>query len=102
MEIKNILSGLGQYEKTKLEKSGNEPVRSKKDSSVSESSKGDQVQFSDEALLRTEAYKAATAAPDVRRDKVEAIKAQIANGTYEIDSQKIAERMLSDDADFLG
>lgn len=102
MEIKNLLNGLGQYEKTKLEKSENEPVRSKKDSGAAESKKGDTVQFSDEALLRTEAYKSASSAADVRRDKVEALKAQIANGTYQVDSRKIAERMLSEDAEFLG
>ena len=32
--------------------------------------------------------------PDVRSDKVQAIKKQIKNGTYEIDSDKTAEEML--------
>ena len=101
MEIKTLLGGLGQYEKTKLEKSESEPVRGKKDNGSVESKKGDTVTFSDAALLRTEAHKAASAAPDVRRDKVEAIKAQIANGSYVVDSRKIAERILVEDAELL-
>ena len=34
--------------------------------------------------------------PDVRADKVEQLKNQIENGTYEIKSEEIAEKMLKD------
>jgi len=61
--------------------------------------KGDKVSFSDEGRLRTEAYKEAMNAPEVREDKVAAIKAQIASGEYEIDSKKIAEGILRDEID---
>ena len=59
--------------------------------------KGDRVSLSDEGRLRTEAYKEAMNAPDVRSDKVAAIKAQIEAGEYEIDSTKIAEGILKEE-----
>ena len=61
--------------------------------------KGDRVSLSDEGRLRTEAYKEAMGAPDVRADKVAAIKAQIASGEYQIDSTKIAEGILKEEID---
>jgi negative regulator of flagellin synthesis FlgM len=99
MEIKNYLNGIGQYDKTSLEKSGTDAVRNAKDSAATETSKGDAVQFSDEALLRAEAYKTASATSDVRSDKVAALKAQVANGTYQVDGSKIAANLLADETD---
>jgi negative regulator of flagellin synthesis FlgM len=34
--------------------------------------------------------------PDVREDKVAELKEQVESGTYEIDAEKIAEKMLKD------
>lgn len=45
-------------------------------------------------LLFTEALAAAHNAPDVRQDRIEAIRAQIANGTYEIDIKRLAEKLI--------
>ena len=55
---------------------------------------GDRVSVSPQARLFTEAYAAATNAPEVRQDKVNALKEQVANGTYQVDSRKIAEKLL--------
>ena len=57
-------------------------------------SKMDTVSVSDEAMLRTEAYRAAMNGPDVRQDKVDAIKGRIADGTYQINPRQIAAGML--------
>ena len=38
---------------------------------------------------------AATAGPPVNHAKVEAVKTQISNGTFQIDSQKVAQRLYS-------
>ncbi len=104
MEIKNTLGGLNPYERARIETSESETVRPRRESGhVAENApRGDRVQFSDEAMLRTEAYKAASNAPDVRRDRVEEIKARVAAGTYEMDSRKIAERLVKDDIEFPG
>ena len=45
-------------------------------------------------MLRTEAYRAAMNAPDVRQDKIDALRGRIADGTYRIDSRRIAAGML--------
>lgn len=45
-------------------------------------------------LLFTEALAAAHNAPDVRQDRIEAIRAQIASGDYEIDTKRLAENLI--------
>lgn len=56
------------------------------------------VQLSDSGKKRAEeqkkAFEIAKNTPDVREDKVAAIKAKIQAGTYEVDSGKIADGML--------
>ena len=59
-----------------------------------DASRMDTVSVSDEAMLRTEAYRAAMNAPDVRQDKIDALRGRIADGTYRIDSRRIAAGML--------
>lgn len=57
----------------------------------------DEVSMSHDALLLTEALRAAQSAPDIRQDKVEALKAAIEAGTYNINCQLIAERIASEE-----
>lgn len=63
---------------------------------------GAQVNISEQAQLMNKASEVARSAPDVRRDKVDALKAQILNGTYKIDSETVAEKLLQShlDTDF--
>lgn len=51
------------------------------------------------SLLLTEALNAAHNAPDIRRARVEAIRAQIESGEYEIDSRKLAESLIRENPD---
>lgn len=66
----------------------------------SEPSKSNRVNKNDELSLSSTAkdYQFAMNAirniPDIRKDKVEAIKEQIRTGTYVIDAGKIAEKIL--------
>lgn len=101
MEIKNVLNGLNPYEQSaKLEKAEGQQVKSKRDSTAtSANTQGDRVRFSDEALLRTEAFQSASSTSDVRQDKVAEIKARIAAGEYQVDSRKIAENLIRDEID---
>lgn len=64
----------------------------KQDASANTAS--DRVTVSFDAVLRGEALKAASSAPDVRQDKVDEIKERVDTGQYLIDSQNIAKRML--------
>ena len=58
--------------------------------------KADTVVLSDMAKKVQEAQKQLKAMPDVREDKVAQLKEQIENGTYEINEEKIADKMLKD------
>lgn len=55
----------------------------------------DAVSISDSARSMVAARKAVGDAPEVRADKVSAIKASIADGTYSIDSRRLAAKILS-------
>ena len=54
----------------------------------------DQLKISDGAIEFQHALQKLKNARDVRMEKVDAIKAQIQAGTYEIDGNKIAEKMV--------
>lgn len=53
----------------------------------------DKVTLSSSALRDVVAQEAA-AAPDIRQDKIDALKASLASGSYAVDSQDIAGRLL--------
>jgi negative regulator of flagellin synthesis FlgM len=56
--------------------------------------KTDTVVLSDAAKKIQDAKKQLDAIPDIREDKVAQLKEQVENGTYEIDAEKIADKML--------
>jgi len=58
--------------------------------------KTDTVVLSDAAKRIQEAKKQLDAMPDIREDMVARLKEQVENGTYEIDAEKIAGKMLKD------
>ena len=73
--------------------SDNRAVESRPDS-PSPARRGDRVSLSPQARELLNAQKALDAIPDVRTDKVEETKARIADGTYRIDSEQIAAKMI--------
>jgi negative regulator of flagellin synthesis FlgM len=54
----------------------------------------DQVTLSDAARQMAAAHDAVKAAPDVRQDKVDAIKQQIDSGTYQVSAHVLARKMV--------
>ena len=58
--------------------------------------KTDTVDISDTAKRVSSAREELDRIPDVREDKVAELKAQIENGTYKVDSEKIADKMLKE------
>lgn len=103
MEIKNYLKNLDPY-RTKLEQSELQAKRNaaRKESDAASSPQGDRVSLSNEAKLRTEAYSAALAAPDVRQEKVDALKSKVESGEYQVDSRAVAEKLLKEEQDLFG
>lgn len=96
MEIKNV--NLDMY-RSHLER--NETLRTRDHSAAktaptppSAASVGDRVSVSRDAMLRTEAFRAALGAPDVRQEKVNTIKERINSGTYQIDNKRIASKLV--------
>ena len=57
---------------------------------------GDPVSLSPQAREFHAARAAIAVMPEIREEKVAAIRAQIEAGTYEVDSEKIAGRMIED------
>lgn len=55
----------------------------------------DNFTVSEEARDFQAVFRAVSKAPDVRQDKIDAIKKQIQEGTYNISSEDIANKMLS-------
>lgn len=78
----------------------NQKVETKKEVQEVSQTKGkkDEVQISKEAMdfqLVMKAAKAAQNIPDIREEVIAPIKEKLDNGTYEIDSKSIAEKLLT-------
>jgi len=58
--------------------------------------KADTVVISDAAKRVQEARSQLDDIPDVREDKVSQLRSQIQNGTYEINAEKIADKMIKE------
>lgn len=104
MDIKNILGGANPYTQTKVEQGEETGAAAKlaaKAKAKSASSTGDRVSVSEDAKLMAEAAKRAQEAPDVRVDRVEALRAQVQSGTYTPDSRQIAQKMVDGQVEFM-
>lgn len=65
--------------------------------SQSSSSSGDvSASISSKARELASAKAVANSAPDVREDKIAALKQRIASGAYHVDADKIADRLVDD------
>lgn len=100
MEIKNtLLKQIDPYRSKIDSKSDAASGRGRASGEASSApAQGDRVSLSPSALMHTVAHAAATRAPEVRQEKVDAIKDRLANGEYAIDSKAIAKKLLETDA----
>lgn len=97
MKIIGALTGLKTYER--VEKPGGTPDKGR--SSSSQGKKGDSVELSREGKLYSSALREAQSAPEVRRAKVQAIKAKVDAGEYVLDTRKTAQKIVEEDLDLL-
>lgn len=67
-----------------------------KDRAAHTGAKADTVDISDTAKRVNAAREELDRIPDVREEKVAQLKKQIENGSYKVDPEKIAEKMLKD------
>lgn len=56
----------------------------------------DRVELSRDAIVIDAARKAIADTPAIREDKVEALRQQIQNGTYQVPSEQIADKILAE------
>lgn len=77
---------------------GNSATRGKEDEKRSDnkSSRVDSVVLSNNARSVAAAVDAVKSAPDVRAEKVDAIKQRVTDGTYHVDARVLARKMLKD------
>ncbi len=95
MEItpKNNITNIDAYVNQVNDKQKTDTSPEKAEKNVA---KTDTVELSQTAKELQEAKKQLDTIPDVRMDKVEELKAQIENGTYERNSEEIAEKILKE------
>ena len=96
MEIKSSMQKLVDPYTQQVQKQSVQKPEAQSQAGQAQST-GDRVSVSHEARMLTEAYAAATNAPEIRQDKVATLKAQIANGTYAPNSRAIAEKLLQNE-----
>lgn len=102
MKITNpMLGNLDPYGQARVEqKNGDTAERAAGQAQAS--AQGDRVSLSDEARLLTVARAEAAAAPEVRREKIDALKQSVADGTYTVDSRKVAQNLVASEAMLAG
>jgi negative regulator of flagellin synthesis FlgM len=76
------------HDKTKVDPSENKPDKA--------AARTDTVVISDAAKRIQEARMQLDEIPDVREDKVDQLRNQIENGTYKIDADRIAGKMITE------
>ncbi len=67
----------------------------------SASATSDTIEVSSEGIIRTEAFRSAMSASEVRQEKVRAIKEKLANGQYFIDTKQLALNILKSEVELL-
>lgn len=85
MRIDSISRAYEAYKSQKI-------TPAKKNSIVSSK---DQVELSHVAKEFGSVYKMALEVPDIRKDRVDSLKEQIKSGTYDVKSEEVADKMMS-------
>lgn len=97
----NTPNHLGNVEKAKAENtqdilSNKAKVGTDSAAGSPRTSSGASVEISDNARLMQKAMQAAKNAPESRADKVQQLKKAILNGSYKVDSQKVADKLVDE------
>ncbi len=87
MKVNNVSGALGVYQQ-----SGTRKVAPKQE--VARTTKTDEIVLSAEAQQRLALKDKVTQAPEVRQERIEELRKQIASGTYRPHAREVADRML--------
>ncbi|NPB10049.1 MAG: flagellar biosynthesis anti-sigma factor FlgM [Thermodesulfobacteria bacterium] len=95
MKVENLYQRFAVQNTEQVKQSQNETAKS--GAQVQERAQNrDRVELSSTAREMKKIESVLETTPDVRADKVKAIKEQIEAGTYKVDSKKVANAMLAD------
>lgn len=86
-------------------KVGDKQSTAKSQGSTSSTSGTEQIAISSKAKEIQKATESVNSAPDIRTEKVDRIKSEIANGNYRVSSEQLAEKVLENiitESKFLG
>ena len=92
MKIDNTLGPFQEIRKPGEQPEAPRPVAPEPEAKPEKS--GDVVQLSDRARLAARATELAQAAPEVRQDKVDGLRASLGAGTYNVSGQAVAEALI--------
>lgn len=100
MEIKNtLMRGVDPYRTQQLDKGATAAQKSRTSTEQAAAApSGDRVSLSASARLHTAARGEVMNAPEVRQEKVSALKEQVSSGEYTVDARKTAEKLLQSEA----
>lgn len=90
-----IISGKQVQSVMKAYTDQNKVSKCQKAQGTSPLSKKDEVILSTQAQEVGQLYQAVRALPEIREDKVREISEKIAQGTYDVDAQAVADKMLA-------
>ena len=99
MDIKSLNKQMINGYRPRLERTEDAAAKAPRAGDARSGAEGDTLRLSDEARLHTAARSAAMQADDMRQERVDALKAQVADGTYRIDNEKIAAKLLQEETD---
>ncbi len=92
-------------DRTKVSAKGTSSADSASSAPSASGGSSEQIALSSKAKDIQKAHEVIRSTPDIRTDKVNAIKQQIADGSYKVDSQAVADKILKqvvNDSSFLG
>lgn len=90
----NVFNNLNILRLSRIFRADNDAPKVKPSQSASRSEPQDSVKLSDEAKALAALQKRLAESPEVRTEKVEALKRAIANGTYRVSAEDIADAIL--------
>ncbi len=96
MKIENLYQRFAVQNTEQVKQAQTETSRANNQAQERVQNRGDRVELSSTAREMKKVESVLNSTPDVRAEKVKALKEQIEAGTYQVDSKKVANAMLAD------
>lgn len=93
-EVSNSINRVGNIDPSQARPKESDNVSSQ--TAEKDSGKGAKVDISQESMEFSKAAEKMELVPDERAARIEELKTMVKNGTYNVDSKKVAEKVLAD------